>query len=93
MKKVLIFRYARTEGPGHFATFLSEHGLLWELVRLDEGEPVPPTCAGYAGLGFMGGPMSANDEYPWTQPVLELMRCNSSAYLVSWHLLHLLRII
>ena len=75
MKPVLIFRYARTEGPGHFATFLSEHGLLWELVRLDEGEPVPDTCEGYSGLGFMGGPMSANDEYPWTQPVLQLMRC------------------
>jgi GMP synthase-like glutamine amidotransferase len=75
VKPVLIFRYARTEGPGHFATFLSEHGLLWELVRLDEGEPVPGTCAGYSGLGFMGGPMSANDELPWTQPVLQLMRC------------------
>ena len=75
MKPVLIFRYARTEGPGHFATFLSEHGLLWELVRLDEGEPVPGSCEGFSGLGFMGGPMSANDELPWTQPVLDLMRC------------------
>jgi GMP synthase-like glutamine amidotransferase len=75
VKPVLIFRYARTEGPGHFATFLSEHGLLWELVRLDEGEPVPASCEGFSGLGFMGGPMSANDEYPWTQPVLQLMRC------------------
>jgi GMP synthase-like glutamine amidotransferase len=75
MKPVAIFRYARTEGPGHFATFLSEHGVPWCLVRLDENEPVPPSCGEFSGLGFMGGPMSANDEFPWTRPVLELMRC------------------
>ena len=75
MKPVAIFRYARTEGAGHFATFLSEHGLAFRLVRLDEGDPVPESCEEFSGLGFMGGPMSANDEYPWTQPVLELMRC------------------
>jgi GMP synthase-like glutamine amidotransferase len=45
------------------------------LIRLDEGEPVPESCDDFSGLGFMGGPMSANDELPWTQPVLELMRC------------------
>lgn len=75
MKPVAIFRYARTEGPGHFATFLAENGLEFTLVRLDEGEPVPESCEEFCGLGFMGGPMSANDEYPWTQPVLRLMRC------------------
>lgn len=75
MKPVAIFRYARTEGAGHFATFLSEHGLHFRLIRLDEGEPVPESCEEFSGLGFMGGPMSANDEYPWTQPVLDLMRC------------------
>lgn len=74
MKPVAIFRYARTEGPGHFATFLSAHGLEWTLVRLDEGEPVPASTDEFSGLGFMGGPMSANDELPWTQPVLALMR-------------------
>ena len=74
MKPVLVFRYARTEGPGHFATFLAEHGIAWKLVALDEGDAVPASSEGYAGLGFMGGPMSANDELPWTQPVLALMR-------------------
>jgi GMP synthase-like glutamine amidotransferase len=74
LKPVAIFRYARTEGPGHFATFLAEHGLEFTLVRLDEGESVPPSSKPFAGLGFMGGPMSANDELAWTQPVLALMR-------------------
>jgi GMP synthase-like glutamine amidotransferase len=74
LKPVAIFRYARTEGPGHFATFLSMHGVEWTLVALDEGEPVPADPGAFSGLGFMGGPMSANDELPWTQPVLQLMR-------------------
>jgi GMP synthase-like glutamine amidotransferase len=74
LKPVAIFRFARTEGAGHFATFLAEHGQEFTLVRLDEGEPVPSEPAAFAGLGFMGGPMSANDELSWTQPVLRLMR-------------------
>ncbi len=74
MKPVLIFRHARTEGPGHFATFLDANRVAWRLVKLDEGEAVPESSAAFAGLGFMGGPMSANDELPWTRPVLDLMR-------------------
>jgi GMP synthase-like glutamine amidotransferase len=74
LRPAAIFRYARTEGPGHFATFLAENGLQFQLIRLDDNEPVPPSCEGFSGLGFMGGPMSANDEFPWTQPVLALMR-------------------
>lgn len=74
MKPVSILRYARTEGPGHFATFLTAHRVPFRIVCLDENEPVPESSAGFAGLGFMGGPMSANDDYPWTLPVLALMR-------------------
>ncbi len=74
MKPIAIFRFSDTEGPGHFATFLDANRLAWELVKLDLGDPVPASSAPYAGLGFMGGPMSANDELPWTQPVLALMR-------------------
>jgi GMP synthase-like glutamine amidotransferase len=74
LKPVAIFRFARTEGAGHFATFLADNGIEFTLIRLDEGEPVPASAAEFSGLGFMGGPMSANDELPWTQPVLSLMR-------------------
>jgi GMP synthase-like glutamine amidotransferase len=74
LKPVAVFRFSRTEGPGHFATFLDANDLPWELVRLDQGDPVPGSSEDFAGLGFMGGPMSANDDLPWTQPVLALMR-------------------
>ena len=52
MKPIAIFRYARTEGPGHFATFLAERGLASTLVRLDEGDPVPAQSESFGGLGF-----------------------------------------
>ena len=74
MKPVAVFRFSRTEGPGHFATFLEANRIAWRLVKLDEGEAVPDSAEPFAGLAFMGGPMSANDDLPWTRPVLALMR-------------------
>jgi GMP synthase-like glutamine amidotransferase len=74
VKPVAVFRYSDTEGPGHFATFLDERRVPWTLVKLDEGDAVPASSEPFAGLGFMGGPMSANDDLPWTGPVLALMR-------------------
>ena len=74
MKPVAVFRFSDTEGPGHFATFLEANRVPWTLVKLDAGDRVPASSAAHSGLGFMGGPMSANDELPWTQPVLSLMR-------------------
>jgi GMP synthase-like glutamine amidotransferase len=74
MKPVLVFRHSATEGPGYFATFLDRHGIGWRLVKLDEGEPVPASAEGLAGIGFMGGPMSVNDDLPWIGPALALIR-------------------
>ena len=74
MKPVAVFRFSDTEGPGHFATFLDANRVPWRLVKLDEGDPVPANCEAFSGIAFMGGPMGANDELAWTQPVLALMR-------------------
>jgi len=43
-------------------------------VAIDEGEPVPVDATDYAGLCFMGGPMSVNDPLPWIEPVCALIR-------------------
>jgi GMP synthase-like glutamine amidotransferase len=74
VKPIAVFRHALTEGPGYFAAFLDGQGIPWRLVKLDEGEAVPATADAYAGLAFMGGPMSANDDLPWVAPVLALIR-------------------
>ncbi|HXZ95964.1 MAG TPA: type 1 glutamine amidotransferase [Burkholderiales bacterium] len=74
MKPVAIFRHARTEGPGYFATFLSHHGIPSALVKVDQGQPLPQQAKDYSGLVFMGGPMSVNDDLPWIPQTLELIR-------------------
>ena len=79
MKPVAIFRHAPTEGPGYFATYLSRNGIPWHVVKIDQGEPVPADVGGFSGLGFMGGPMSVNDELPWIAPVLNLIRAAVAA--------------
>ena len=45
-----------------------------QLIALDEGAPVPRDPRAFAGLCFMGGPMSVNDELPWIASALELVR-------------------
>jgi GMP synthase-like glutamine amidotransferase len=74
MKPVAIFRHARSEGPGYFATFLNEKSIPWRLVRIDEGEAVPRAPQAFSGLVFMGGPMSVNDDLPWIPQSLDLIR-------------------
>jgi GMP synthase-like glutamine amidotransferase len=74
VKPVAIFRHSPTEGPGYLATYLDRRRVPWQLVRIDEGEPVPQGTDGFAGLVFMGGPMSVNDDLPWIPPTLALIR-------------------
>jgi GMP synthase-like glutamine amidotransferase len=74
MRPVAIFRTARTEGPGYFATYLERRSIPWQLVPLDEGAALPRDARGFSGLVFMGGAMSVNDELPWIVPALELIR-------------------
>jgi GMP synthase-like glutamine amidotransferase len=73
MKPVAICRYAPHEGPGYFATYLSDRGVPWRLVKVDAGDPLP-VVSDLGGLAMMGGPMSVNDDLPWIPPMLELVR-------------------
>lgn len=79
MKPVAIFRHARTESPGHFATFLDREGVPHKLIAIDAGDPVPASPSDFSGLVFMGGPMSVNDDLPWIDPVLTLIRAAVAA--------------
>ncbi len=74
MKPIAIFRHSPTEGPGYFAAYLDAKRIPWELVDAAGGEPIPADPGAFAGLTFMGGPMSVNDDLPWIAPELELIR-------------------
>jgi GMP synthase-like glutamine amidotransferase len=74
MKPIAIFRHAAVEGPGYLGEFLSARNIPWILIAIDAGEMPPLRAAAYAGLVFMGGPMSVNDDLPWVVPALALIR-------------------
>ena len=79
MKPIAIFRHSPTEGPGYFGEYLDARNVPWQLIALDAGEAVPTGPDDYAGLVFMGGPMSVNDDLPWIPKVLELIRQAAAA--------------
>lgn len=74
MKPVAILRFFPIEGPGYFATFLDNHHIPWQMICLDQGDPLPVSLERYGGLVLMGGPMSVHDQLPWISPVLMLIR-------------------
>jgi len=74
MKPVAIVRHAAVEGAGYFATFLAAHSIPSTLFAIDRGDPLPPDANAYAGLCFMGGPMSVNDPLPWIAEECALIR-------------------
>ncbi len=74
MRPVAIFRFSPIEGPAFFADWLDARGIAWQLIALDEGAAMPEEPRAFAGIGMMGGPMSANDDLPWNAPLLSLLR-------------------
>ena len=74
MKPVAIFRHLPIEGPGYFATFLDNNHIPWRLIKIDAGETPPTQIDEFSGLVFMGGPMSVNDNLPWINNSLSLIR-------------------
>ena len=74
LRPVAVFRFSRAEGPGRFAHWLEANDRPYRLIALDLGEPVPDDPREFAGLGMMGGPMGANDDYPWRDPLAVLLR-------------------
>ena len=74
MKPICIFRHIECEGPGYLAEVLERSAIPWQLVAVDRGEPIPERVDGYAGLVFMGGPMSVNDDLDWIRRELDLIR-------------------
>ena len=74
MKPVAIFRHLAAEGPGFLAEFLDARQIPWQLYAIDLQDILPDSAADYAGLVFMGGPMSVNDDLPWIAQELSLIR-------------------
>lgn len=74
MKPIVIVQHEADAGPGHFERYLLERHLPSEIVRVFAGEPIPRAAGGYAGICSLGGSMSVNDDLPWIDDELSLMR-------------------
>ncbi|HXG78224.1 MAG TPA: type 1 glutamine amidotransferase [Methyloceanibacter sp.] len=74
MKPIRIFRHEDWINPGRLTDYLDARAIPWELVRIDQNEPVPQDVDDVSGLAFLGGTMSVNDGYPWLEEELRLIR-------------------
>jgi GMP synthase (glutamine-hydrolysing) len=73
MTGVYAFRHIPCEHLGRIAPALESRGLAVQYVDMFEGAPAPARIAEAAGLIFMGGPMSANDDLPYLGAELALI--------------------
>lgn len=74
MKPIAIFQHHPGEGPGYFLQFARQHQLPVRIYCSFLNEPLPATSRDYAGLVFMGGPMSVNDDLPWLHHEIRLIQ-------------------
>lgn len=74
MKPIAVFQHCSSVQPGHFTDFLDARQLPWTRIDVAAGTALPARAADFAGLCFMGGPMSVNDPLPWIEPELALIQ-------------------
>jgi GMP synthase-like glutamine amidotransferase len=79
MNPIYIFRHQEYEGPGFFQTVLHRHQIPYKIFFIDRDEAVPESIDGCCALVFMGGPMSVNDNLPWIEKELQLIRAAVNA--------------
>ena len=74
MKPIVIVQHEADTGPGHFETHLLRENLPYQTVRVYAGDPVPDSAAAFSGICSLGGSMSANDDLPWIEQEIALLR-------------------
>ena len=74
MKPILIIQHDEDAGAGYFERYLDDRELPHATVRVFAGDTVPDSAAPYTGICSLGGAMSANDDLPWIESELVLMR-------------------
>ncbi len=76
----LVLQHLRIEPAAIIGEMIKGAGHSIEVVRMDEGEVVPGSLAGYDGMVVMGGPMSASDTHlPFIADEIALLKLAISA--------------
>lgn len=74
MRPIAIVQHEADVAPGNFELHLQARGRPYQLIRLHAGDAVPASAAPFAGICSLGGNMSVNDDMPWIEPEIALMR-------------------
>ncbi|MES9993536.1 MAG: type 1 glutamine amidotransferase [Candidatus Thiodiazotropha sp.] len=74
MKPIRIFRHLVCQHPGYLGEFLQSRSIPWEMVCIDEDHPIPQRTDDVSALVFMGAGVSVNDQLPWIDGELQLIR-------------------
>src|SRR5688572_6106429 len=74
MKPIAIVQHEADAGPGHFEAYLLQRGLPYRTVRVYAADPIPRSADAFSGICSLGGSMSANDDLPWIDDELALLR-------------------
>ena len=72
--RIAILQNNSDDGPAYLGTWLTEHGVAFDVFDFDAGQWPPTTLAAYAGLALLGGPMSVNDDLPVLRKIESLIR-------------------
>lgn len=73
-RQVIIFLHMDDQSPGYIADFLLAQNVPYRIVRSYAGDTIPTLDKSTAGLVFMGGAMSVNDDIPWIAEEIRLIR-------------------
>jgi len=72
--RVVAFRHGVSEDLGLLLPALNQHGITVDFADLDHDGATLPDLSDAAGLIFMGGTMSVNDDLPFLRTELECIR-------------------
>lgn len=73
-KEVLIFMHMNDATPGYIGDFFRMNKIPFRIIRSYNNESIPALDDSMAGLVFMGGVMSANDEISWIKDEIQLIQ-------------------
>src|SRR5258708_25632659 len=62
MKRVLVVQHAWEDPPGTLGELMQEQGILFDTVKVEEGD-ILPTLTGYDAFVILGGPQHAADDH------------------------------
>ena len=74
MKPIAIVQHEADTGPGAFRDLLGSKGIAVSHAACVRGDSIPHSAEAYSGICSLGGSMSANDELPWIEQELALLR-------------------